>query len=455
MSALLDFVTFQELSNWSVAHLLQNHFNYNQSYPLVKIGSFLKRNKTAIDVEDDTIYKRVTIKLYNGGVFLRDMEIGKNIGTKKQFVIKKGQFLLSKIDARNGAFGVVTEEVDDAIITGNFWTFDVDYSKINPYFLTLLTTTQKFMTFSQSASNGTTGRHYLQEERFLNTKIPLPSLEDQQRIVNNYQTKILEAEEQKAEAKTLETGIKTYLINELGINNYQETITALSDDVFTIIKYSSLTKWGLSYLTKEQKNIFDSCNYKLYPLKSLIKKFDGGKTPSKANEKYWNGTISWTSPKDFSGYEINDSIDYITNLAVEESGIKVFPKGTILVVFRSGILQHSIPIAITNIETAINQDLKAIQLDHTKINTKYFMYVIRNFQKEILELVAKKGATVESIEVSNFLDFKIPLPTLDIQDQIINHIEEMRFQINSLNESVLSNTINALLEFEAEIFNEA
>lgn len=45
-----------------------------------------------------------------------------SVGTKKQFMINKGQFLISKIDARNGAYGIVPKELDGAIITGNFWT---------------------------------------------------------------------------------------------------------------------------------------------------------------------------------------------------------------------------------------------------------------------------------------------------------------------------------------------
>jgi len=203
MSVLLDFVKFNELSNWSVAHLLQNHFNYNKDFELVKIGSFLKRNKTQIIVDDNTTYKRVTIKLYNNGVFLRDIEIGKNIGTKKQFIIKEGQFLLSKIDARNGAFGVVNNEVDGAIITGNFWTFDVDYLTINPNFLSLITTTKQFMNFAQNASSGTTGRHYFQEDKFLNMKIPLPKLDIQKQIIENYQNKINLANQQEQNAKDL------------------------------------------------------------------------------------------------------------------------------------------------------------------------------------------------------------------------------------------------------------
>ena len=163
----LHFVPLPDIVNWSVQYMLDTNFSYSDKYPLVEIGSFLKRNKTAIDVENDKEYKRVTIKINNGGVFLRDVEKGINIGTKKQFIVSKGQFLLSKIDARNGAFGVVSEEVDGAIITGNFWTFDVDYSKINPYFLALITTTPEFIKFSENASNGTTNRHYLQENLFL------------------------------------------------------------------------------------------------------------------------------------------------------------------------------------------------------------------------------------------------------------------------------------------------
>ena len=175
----LQFIRFADLCNWSVQYLGDTKIRFNKRYSMARIGDFLTRNKTAIVIEDDVYYKRATIKIRNGGVFLRDSEIGSKIGTKNQFVISKGQFLLSKIDARNGAFGVVPEVLDGGIITGNFWTFDVDYSKVNPYYLTLLSTTKEFVAFCEQASNGTTNRHYLQEPLFLDIKVPLPSLPEQ------------------------------------------------------------------------------------------------------------------------------------------------------------------------------------------------------------------------------------------------------------------------------------
>lgn len=83
---------------------------------------------------------------------------------KNQFLIREGQFLLSKIDAWNGAFGVVPEGLDKGIITGNFWTFDVDYNLINPYFLQLITRTKQFQNLSQSASVGTTNEGTIYKE---------------------------------------------------------------------------------------------------------------------------------------------------------------------------------------------------------------------------------------------------------------------------------------------------
>ena len=38
--------------------------------------------------------------------------------------VSKGQFILSGIDSRNGAFGVIPDELDGAIVTNGFWYFD-------------------------------------------------------------------------------------------------------------------------------------------------------------------------------------------------------------------------------------------------------------------------------------------------------------------------------------------
>ena len=121
----------------------------------LKIGDFLKRRKDAVDVTDGVKYKRATIRINHKGISVRDELDGTQIKTKRQFIISKGQFLLSKIDARNGAFGIVPEELNKGIITGNFWTFDVDQSKILIDFLSHLQKLHHLLICIRSSS-GTT-----------------------------------------------------------------------------------------------------------------------------------------------------------------------------------------------------------------------------------------------------------------------------------------------------------
>jgi type I restriction enzyme, S subunit len=456
MSALLDFVTYQELSNWSVAHLLQNHFNYNQSFPLVKIGSFLKRNKTQIDIDDKTEYKRVTIRLYNNGVSLRDSEIGKNIGTKKQFVIKKGQFLVSKIDARNAAFGVVTEEIDDAIITGNFWTFDVDYSKINPHFLTLLTTTQKFMTFCQSASNGTTGRHYLQEEKFLNTKIPLPSLEVQEKIIQNYQEKILKANAQEQEAKELETGIEGYLYSQLGIE-IKEQAEKLESGLLHFSRLAQLSVWSIKELITDNKtnsNLYDVVNFDKMP--KLVVDLFRGKSPKYDD----NGTSTI----------LNQKCNRWNHIAIEHAK-KVNDQwfSSVKQVFftqKNDILINSTGDGTIGRASIINEEFEGLlydshilllRLNQNLVNPLYLTYFINSSlgQKQIENIKSATATKQTELGINNLNAIRFPLPPIEIQNKIAEHIEMTKQQVDRLNKTIQSNRVNAIVEFEAEIFSEA
>lgn len=172
-----------------------------QAWPLVRLGDVLLRYKDALDIEEDEEYTRLTIRMNGQGVGIRDNVYGREIGTKRQFRVKAGQFLLSKIDARNGAFGLVPNDCDEAIVTGNFWAFDIASDRVVPRFIDLLTKTTMFVDYSIKASSGTTNRLYLQEDKFVEQKIALPPIEEQKNIVariDTVQQKMRAADELRA-----------------------------------------------------------------------------------------------------------------------------------------------------------------------------------------------------------------------------------------------------------------
>ena len=260
-------VHFRDITSWSVSQQKEHDFGYTDSYPMVAIGRFLCRNKTAIDILDGKKYKRLSIHSKNGGIEVRDEIDGRRIGTKKQFVVKMGQFALSKIDARNGAFGIVPKEADGAIITSNFWTYDVDNSVINTSFLTLLTTTESFLKFSEMASNGTTNRHYLQEKLFLEQRIPLPSLDEQNNIVDVYNCANANIEQHKQRIKSEEISFYSYFENTLGLSDQiQQSLNAGN---LQFCSFKEMTNWGVSKLVNNRKSPLNSSKYKVVELGKL------------------------------------------------------------------------------------------------------------------------------------------------------------------------------------------
>jgi len=197
-SKTVRIVKSNDLINWSVSHNFNSAFNNDQSkYPNISLSKFLKRNRNTIKISDDELYKRITIRNNNRGIVLRDEVIGSKIGTKRQFVISKGQFAISKIDARNGAMGIIPEDLENAVVTPDFLTYNINEDLISPTYLELIITTESFVDFCRKFSSGSTNRQRLNEVLFLNAKIPLPSIEVQKKMVEeitNLKSVISEAE---------------------------------------------------------------------------------------------------------------------------------------------------------------------------------------------------------------------------------------------------------------------
>ena len=155
-----------------------------------------------------------------------------------------------------------------------------------------------------------------------------------------------------------------------------------------------------------------------------IGKWIGGGTPSKSNPHYWtNGRIPWVSPKDMKCARIADAQDHITEKAVKESSTNLIDAGSVLVVARSGILQHTLPVAITDKQVALNQDLKAVK-PRTDIKPEYLFWALKTFERQILHTCTKTGTTVQSLELPLFYRFQIPLPPLPDQHRIVAEIEK-------------------------------
>lgn len=182
-----------------------------------RIGDILTRNKTQVEVEDDTSYKQVTIRTNYKGVVLRGSQDGAVILTKNQFVVSSGQFILSRIDARNGAFGIVPEDLEGAIVTNDFLAFDINEDEVEREFFNVFLQSPVFLEACIKASRGNTNRKRVDEDFFLNYRVNLPPLAAQHDLIkqiNKSRSKLALAQGEITHQQSLLAKLKQAILQE-------------------------------------------------------------------------------------------------------------------------------------------------------------------------------------------------------------------------------------------------
>jgi len=439
----LKTIPFSEFNLWDV-----KRYNHLMSYDFenaVLLRDILNQYKVKISKDEliENDWKIISKINFQGQLFLRKKE---EIQTYKGSLNKvpENSIIYSKINVRHGCVYYHEKGKDAFGVSTEYPTFLFDQTKINGYYLKMLLRSSEFKRLLNTKTSGIS-KARVKVDEFLDIKIPLPPLSEQNRIVENYNTKIKLAQKQEKQAEQLDIDIENYFSKELGITiNPKKEETLL----FHTVSYKELSRWALSYLFKNKLYSIDNVRYRILPIKSVITFFEGGKTPSTSRKDFWNGDIFWTSAKDMKELFLTNAQDKIT----KEAKMKIYPKGTILGVFRSGILRHSFPVTLTKIETSINQDLKAIGVDEALIDKKYFLFYLKTYQKLILERAQKFGVTVESINSYEFLEVPIVLPPLIKQNQISSNVSLLLSNIKVLKTKAEQNRKNAIEEFEQEIF---
>jgi type I restriction enzyme S subunit len=130
---------------------------------------------------------------------------------------------------------------------------------------------------------------------------------------------------------------------------------------------------------------------------------------------------------------IHNAEDRVTERAVADGMATPLPAGTLLVVTRSGILAHSVPVAVTAIEVAINQDIKAL-IPADGVDARFLAEQLRARAPELLAHAMKTGTTVESLVFDRLKSFPIRLAPTGEQRRIADRLVGMRIPIAAARE---------------------
>lgn len=367
-------------------------------WELVPWRTFARRAISGIRVGHGAAVKQVTVRVRHRGVVERPLNHNRRreILTTNQTQVRAGEFIISKIDARNGACGFIPAELDHAVVTQDFPVYDVSPT-VSHRFLDHLTATEQFWRLCESVSDGTTNRVRLNLERFDELVFPLPPIEEQCGIAA-----ILDAIDEAVAAC------------EAVIEATERLRKAFARELLT---------GGIPGRHSEWKHVpgagtVPSC-WDVLPLGSCGRWLSGG-TPSKKEPRYWHSSVPWVSPKDMKALRISESEDHISPEAVV-GGATVAEEGTILMVVRGLILARTFPVGILTRPAAFNQDIKALCC-RADVHPDFLVQVLAARAQAFLAYVDEATHGTKRLPTEALFSVPIALPPEDEQTLIVSAI---------------------------------
>ena len=194
----------------------------------------------------------------------------------------------------------------------------------------------------------------------------------------------------------------------------------IENKIFTLVSKEEIVDKGGYNLSGDRYKVgIDYSNTK-WPMVKIgdIFQIESGGTPSTDKPEFWDGDIAWATLVDIpkSIAKISTTARKITKSGLDNSSAKILPKNTVLVSSRATIGR----IAITDTEMATNQGFKNVIVSEEN-NASYVAYALSFMVDDMIAMAS--GGTFKEISKLLFSSLEIPLPPLDIQEQIVAELD--------------------------------
>ena len=436
MENFLNAINFIQLNTWDINRIFQN----DGLEGMVPLSSFLKHYQKIVSKEEaiDKHLYIVSKISFGGTLYLNDFD---KIYTVKGslYEIPKNAITYSKINVRHGCCYWNTTS-NSILASSEYPTFLVDENKVLPeYLIMVLRHPRTLKQFNSKLRGFTKARVSVTE--FLLTKIPLPSIERQKELVAQYNASLNLAKDRENQADAIEQSIDDYLMTELGI---EDNLISTNKNLFQTVEYKNLSKCVLD------ASYSISSKYKIFSFDEVCSKITDGthQTP-----EYVSQGITFLSAKDVTSQELSlKNVKYIPEYLHNQLKARCLPQKDDILLAKNGTTGVAALFTL-DYEVSIYVSLALLRCNLQLILPKFLLYYINSkFAKEQFDK-GLIGVGVPNLHLSVIKNTLIPLPPLDVQNQIVEEITLRKEQIKNLREESEKLRLQAISNFEKEVFN--
>lgn len=448
---MIKNIEYSELSIWDIKGYFKDLNVFSDKYPLLLFGKFLsKPNIEKVKIEDSETYKILGVRSYGKGAYTNRIVLGKTLKMRTYQLAKENHLFWCKVDTKNGAFGVITEDLADGVASSNMTFAEIDNEKAINGYVQLLFLSPRVNAYMDSFVTGTTNRKYIRPDQLFNEiKIPLPSIPEQTNIVEAYNKRIKEAEDQEVKAKELQDGIESYLFEALGIKKKKQV---KKSGGLNFISFEDTNVWGADRLLRGGDN--SVLHSSIYPNKKLSE-------------------VTFVNPRtDLSNLKDNDEMSFIPMECVSDEygevmelregqkanskGYTKFQEGDLIWARITPCMQNGKSAIVSNLSNGVGYGSTEYHVIREKDSSFSVNYAHTLLRRSVILNDAVNyftgSAGQQRVPKSYLENLEVPVPPLSKQNEIIATISEMRSEIKALQEKAAINREQAIKEFEQEIF---
>jgi type I restriction enzyme, S subunit len=368
----LRFPDFQKTPEWRVK----------------AIGDFL--NESRLPGSKGNVAKKLTVKLWGNGVFGKNELIQGSINTQ-YFRRKAGQFIYSKLDFLNQAFGVIPPNLDGFESTVDLPCFDIA-DELNPVFLLEYVKRKEFYERLGETADGSRKARRIHAETFQSFPLVLPTPAEQKKIADCLSSldELIAAQALKVDAlKTQKKGLMQQLFPREG-----ETQPRLR-----FPEFNNAGEWTPKTIGQ---------------LGEVVT----GSTPSTAKPEYYGGDRHFVSPSDISdGRFIEKTKSTLTELGFLET--RPVKANSILFVCIGSTIGK---IAQNRQECATNQQINAV-MPNSENFEGFVYYALSGIAGKIANVAGRQAVPI--VNKSLFSSVELTAPKLSEQKRIADFLSSL------------------------------
>lgn len=441
----LQFVRFKSLSLWDVKRINLSQLKAN--YPIVRLGDVIKEESTKYKIFEQPNAEFKILGVNNKiGLFDAYIEKGSKINQPYKKV-EKGWLAYNPYRINVGSIGFKHDAITFDYISPAYIVFSCSENLL-PEYLYILFKTERF---SKIIRDNTTGsvRQNLGFDNLSNLQIPLPPLNEQIELVQEFNVKKKLAVSKNIDANSYDENLSTFLADKLGVS-FSETEKKKG---ISFVRYSTISKWSVDYIQKQDSiQSLKKSKYNVVSIGDILESQQYG-ISEKCDENSNNTPVLRMNNIQNGKFDISDLKYYDFRISKVKKESVLLEQGDLLF-NRTNSKELVGKCAIFDLEGEYSFASYLIRIKLLKIADPYYVnYVVNSKIGRIqIDLMSRQILGQANINSQELKEIIIPLPPLNIQQTIVCQIREKESQIIELRKEADRLNVLAISEFEKKVF---